>query len=73
MHDLWSRLAAPCDEPVLFEDLPRRVTRGLGEDLEVLCDGLAQVIVVDVTHPVLRVPAVKVLVPGRATDVEALG
>ena len=73
MHELWQRLAAPCDEPVLFEDLPRRATRGLGEDLEVLCEGLAQVIVVDVTHPELGVPAVKVIVPGRATDVEALG
>ncbi len=73
MADLWERLAAPCDEPVMFDELPRRETRGLGEDLEVLCDGLDQVIVVDVTHPKLGVPAVKVLVPGRATDVEALG
>ena len=73
LADLWQRLAAPCDEPVLFDDLPRFETTGLGVDLETLVDGLAQVIVVDVTHPQLKVPAVKVLVPGRATDVEALG
>ncbi|MDB4954010.1 MAG: hypothetical protein JWO36_1579 [Myxococcales bacterium] len=73
--DLWERLAAPCEEPVAFADLPRIATRGLGEDLEALLAALAgeQVIVVDLTHPALRVPVVKVLVPGRATDVEALG
>ncbi len=70
---LSQQLAAPCDEPVLFDDLPRHVTNGLGEDLELLVGGLEQAIVVDVTHPTLRVPAVKVIVPGRATDVEALG
>jgi ribosomal protein S12 methylthiotransferase accessory factor YcaO len=31
------------------------------------------VIVVDLTHPELRVPVVKVIVPGRATDIEAMG
>jgi ribosomal protein S12 methylthiotransferase accessory factor YcaO len=31
------------------------------------------VIVVDLTHPALGVPVVKVIVPGRATDVEAMG
>jgi ribosomal protein S12 methylthiotransferase accessory factor len=73
LADLWQRLAAPCDEPVTFDELPRHETRGLGEDLEALVALCEQVIVVDLTHPVLRVPVVKVLVPGRATDVEALG
>jgi ribosomal protein S12 methylthiotransferase accessory factor len=73
LADEWERLASPCDDPATFDDLPRRETAGLGEDLEVLVEGLDQVIVVDVTHPVLRVPAVKVLVPGRATDLEAMG
>lgn len=73
LAELWERLAAPCDEPCTFDELPRTVTRGLGEDLEALVAMCEQVIVVDVTHPVLRVPAVKVIVPGRATDVEALG
>jgi hypothetical protein len=31
------------------------------------------VIVVDLTHPTLKVPCVKILIPGFATDVEALG
>jgi YcaO-like protein with predicted kinase domain len=73
LMDVWERLAAPCDEPAIFDELPRRETSGLGEDLETLAEGLDQIIVVDVTHPELRVPAVKVIVPGRATDVEALG
>ncbi len=73
LAELWDQLASPCESPVLFDDLPRHETGGLGADLDVLVRGLPQVIVVDVTHPALRVPAVKVLVPGRATDVEALG
>jgi ribosomal protein S12 methylthiotransferase accessory factor len=73
LADLWERLAAPCDEPAVFDELPRHATRGLGEDLAWLVERCAQVIVVDLTHPALRVPVVKVLVPGRATDVEALG
>jgi ribosomal protein S12 methylthiotransferase accessory factor len=73
LADLWQQLAAPCDEPVAFDELPRLDTRGLGEDLEALVAMCEQVIVVDLTHPELRVPVVKVIVPGRATDVEALG
>jgi ribosomal protein S12 methylthiotransferase accessory factor len=73
LAELWQELAAPCAEPVAFTELPRHTTRGLGEDLERLVALCEQVIVVDVTHPVLRVPVVKVIVPGRATDVEALG
>ncbi|HEY5948151.1 MAG TPA: YcaO-like family protein [Kofleriaceae bacterium] len=73
LADLWQQLASPCDEPVAFDELPRHDTRGLGEDLETLVGFCEQVIVVDLTHPVLRVPVVKVIVPGRATDVEALG
>jgi YcaO-like protein with predicted kinase domain len=78
LGDLWDRLAAPCDEPAIFDDLPRHATRGLGEDLEalvelVLATGASQVIAVDLTHGVLKVPVVKVIVPGLATDVEAMG
>lgn len=78
LADLWDRLAAPCDEPAVFDELPRSETRGLGEDLEALVDtvvaaGATQVIAVDLTHAVLKVPVVKVLVPGLATDVEAMG
>jgi YcaO-like protein with predicted kinase domain len=78
LAEIWERLAGPCDDPASFEDLPRTATRGLGEDLEVLVEilrtaGSEQVIVVDLTHPELKVPVVKVIVPGRATDIEAMG
>ncbi|MFN0248036.1 MAG: YcaO-like family protein [Kofleriaceae bacterium] len=78
LADLWERMAAPCDTPALFDDLPTRVTRSIDEDLDVMLeavtrDGSSQVIVVDLTHPDLDVPVVKVLVPGRATDIEAMG
>lgn len=74
LRDLWERLATPCDDPVDARDLPRHATRGLGEDLDVLV-GLAgnSVIAVDLTLAELGVPVAKVIVPGRATDVEALG
>jgi ribosomal protein S12 methylthiotransferase accessory factor YcaO len=35
--------------------------------------GSPQVLVVDLSRPALGVPVVKVLVPGRACDVEAMG
>jgi ribosomal protein S12 methylthiotransferase accessory factor len=78
LAELWERLAAPCDDPAVLDDLPRRPTRGLGEDLEVLVElvaahGAGQVIAVELTHRELKVPVVKVLVPGLATDVEAMG
>ena len=74
MADLWARLAAPCDEPVGFDELPSSPPRSLGHALEILVERVrGQVIVVDLTHPKLRVPVVKVIVPGRATDVEAMG
>jgi ribosomal protein S12 methylthiotransferase accessory factor len=71
--DVWERLAAPCEEPVDCVELPRRATRGLGEDLEALVGLCDQVIAVDLTLPELGVPVAKVIVPGLATDVEALG
>lgn len=70
---LWARFSAPCDEPVAFDALPRRAARTLGEALARLVATQRQVIAVDLTHPALGVPVVKVLVPGRATDVEAMG
>lgn len=74
LADLWSRLAAPCDEPVLADELPRIEVRTLGQALEQLVERVrGPVIVVDLTHSVLRVPVVKVIVPGRATDIEAMG
>ncbi len=71
--EIWERLAAPSDEPVAYDDLPRLAVKGLGDALAQIAAPLEQVIVVDLTHPALEVPTVKVIVPGRATDVEALG
>jgi YcaO-like protein with predicted kinase domain len=71
---VWSRLAAPCDEPVAYGELPALAARGLGHALELLVERVrGPVIVVELTHEALGVPVVKVIVPGRATDVEALG
>ena len=73
MADLWERLAAPCDEPVTFDELERLEPKSLGHALELLVERVGDVIVVDLTHPKLRVPVVRVIAPGRATDVEAMG
>ena len=67
---MWGRTA---EEPIDARDLPRFATRGLGEDLDVLVGLCEQVIAVDLTLPELGVPVAKVIVPGLATDVEALG
>ncbi len=73
--ELWHSAAAPCAEPVAYDDLPRIAAASLGDALAKLVARLPgeQVIAVDLTHPALGVPVVKMIVPGRATDVEALG
>ncbi|HET9621363.1 MAG TPA: YcaO-like family protein [Kofleriaceae bacterium] len=73
LAELWQRFSGPCDAPVVFDDLPARAAATLGEAIEAMIGDAPQVIAVDVTHPALGVPVVKVIVPGRATDVEALG
>lgn len=71
---MWDRLAAPCDEPVAFDDLPQHARpRSLGAALVELVARLPQVIAVELTDPALGVPVMKVIVPGLATDLEALG
>ena len=71
---LWAQATTPCDEPVLYDDLPRIAAASLGDALERVVERVPEpVIAVDLTHPKLRVPVVKVIVPGRATDIEALG
>jgi YcaO-like protein with predicted kinase domain len=70
---LWQQFGSPCDEPVAFDDLPRLPARSLGDALVQLVATQRQVIAVDLTHPALGVPVVKVIVPGRATDLEAMG
>jgi YcaO-like protein with predicted kinase domain len=73
---MWASL--PDGEPVMFDELPRYRTRSLGEDLELVVElvraaGFDQVIAVELTHSQLRVPVAKVIVPGLALDIEALG
>jgi ribosomal protein S12 methylthiotransferase accessory factor len=75
---LWARWTGPCEEPVLFADLPNLEDNpSLGATLAVLVARVAagghDVIAVDLTHPELGVPVVKVIVPGRAQDLEAMG
>lgn len=76
--EIWDRLTAPCDEPATFEDLGGVETNTVAEDFDALMDitvasGAEQIIAVDLTHPKLGVPVVKVIVPGAAVDVEAMG
>lgn len=76
--DLWGRLAAPCEEPAMFDDLPRFESPTIGTGLadlvaRVVEGGAPQIVAVELTHRELGVPVVKVLVPGRANDLEALG
>jgi ribosomal protein S12 methylthiotransferase accessory factor YcaO len=58
--------------------LPRRATPTFEGDVAVLVAALAaagagEVVVVDQTQERWQVPVVKVLVPGRATDVARMG
>jgi YcaO-like protein with predicted kinase domain len=73
LGEIWDRLAGPCETPALFDDLGRVEAATLGRELEILVERAGQVIVVELTHPALRVPVAKVIVPGRATDVEVMG
>jgi len=78
LAELWERLAAPCDEPAVVDDLRAGSPTSLGDALAMVVErlrevGIEQVIAVDLTHPRLKVPVVKMVVPGLATDVELLG
>jgi YcaO-like protein with predicted kinase domain len=82
LAQIWDELAHTPYEPVLFDELPALASaaRGgdLGDDLVAVMDLLAaagseQVIAVDLSHPDLGVPVVKVIVPGRACDVSRMG
>jgi YcaO-like protein with predicted kinase domain len=73
LAEIWERVTSPSDEPATFDELPRIEAASLGDGLGQLVARVGQVVAVDLTHPALRVPVVKVIVPGRATDVEAMG
>jgi ribosomal protein S12 methylthiotransferase accessory factor len=70
---MWERLTGGCDDPVEYASLPRHRARSLGAALAHLVACVPQVIAVELTHPLLRVPVAKVIVPGMATDLGALG
>ena len=74
----WARYAAPPDESIdarmYVAPRVRTVEAALDHLLACLADaGSPEVIAVDLRHPELGVPVVKVLVPGRANRVEAMG
>ena len=76
LAEMWASL--PDGDPVMFDELPSYPARSLGDELEQLialvrAAGFDEVIAVDLTHPSLRVPVAKVIVPGLACDVEYLG
>ena len=73
LAELWDRFSQPCDEPFAFDELPRLEAASLGDAVAQLVATQRQVVAVDLTHAKLGVPVAKVLVPGRATDVEAMG
>lgn len=73
LAELWDRFSQPCDEPFVFDELPRLEAASLGDAVAQLVATQRQVVAVDLTHAELGVPVAKVLVPGLATDVEAMG
>lgn len=76
--DIWDELmAAPLDR-VDFAEAPHLEGPSFEDDVRMLlacleAAGSDQVIVVDLAQPDINIPVVKVIVPGRATLVEAMG
>ena len=75
---IWRELAAPPAESVDHRRAPRLAGPSFEADLTLLCARLRagrvkQCVVVDLTRPEHGVPVVKVLIPGRATDVHRMG
>jgi len=78
LRAVWRQVMRPRRRLVDLARAPRRATATFEGDVEVLLErlvraGAGQVVVVDLERPELRVPVVKVLVPGRATDIERMG
>jgi YcaO-like protein with predicted kinase domain len=78
LAEIWDEVTAPAAAAVDFADAPRLGRATFEDDVRMLLERLAaagsdQVIVVDLSRPELGIPVVKVLVPGRATAVEAMG
>jgi YcaO-like protein with predicted kinase domain len=75
---VWAHVHRPVRRMVDVGALPRRATPTFEGDVAVLVAALAaagagEVVVVDLTQERWQVPVVKVLVPGRATDVARMG
>jgi ribosomal protein S12 methylthiotransferase accessory factor len=70
---MWDTITTPCDEPVAFTDLPATRTSDLADDLAHLLALAPAAIAVDLDHPALGVPVVKVIVPGLAADTTGMG
>jgi ribosomal protein S12 methylthiotransferase accessory factor len=78
LEQIWDELAAPPDERVRLADAPCLAGATFEDDVRTLVErltaaGAREVIAVDLTRPELALPVVKVLVPGRAVDVELMG
>ena len=74
----WHQLTSPPDEAVDLGAAPRLATASFKDDAAALVRllravGTMQIVVVDLARPELGVPVVKVLVPGRATDLAWMG
>jgi YcaO-like protein with predicted kinase domain len=75
---VWAHVHRPVRRAVDLAKAPRRATPSFEGDVAVLVAALAaagagEVVVVDLTRSEWRLPVVKVLIPGRATDVANMG
>ena len=75
LADAWQRITEADTEPVDLADAPRLSTKTFDGDLSVLTSalrdvGVQQIVAVDLTRAEYGVPVVKMLVPGRATQLE---
>jgi ribosomal protein S12 methylthiotransferase accessory factor len=78
LRQIWDELDRPPAKRVDFARAPRLATATFEADVRLLLDrlravGSKQVLVVDLSRPELRIPVVKVLVPGRATRLDLMG
>lgn len=75
---IWDEVHQPAAESVDFSRPPSLAGPRFEDDVRTLIDrlraaGARQVVAVDLSRPELRVPVVKILIPGRATRVDLMG
>jgi YcaO-like protein with predicted kinase domain len=78
LRQIWDELDRPPAKRVDFARAPRLAAATFEADLRLLLErlrvaGSRQALVVDLSRPELRIPVVKVLVPGRATRLDLMG